>query len=122
MKKIDWTKPIRWTAEFRGENDGLLGLKVVHTQFGKAVVSWDAGLEIVDAYGYREGKPFIENVPEELYLRLCRHDGSWRLDGAGSGPSWGVYKDKQAIPRAVWEDYYGDHLEDENHILVKVPS
>jgi hypothetical protein len=114
-KKIDWTKPIRWVEGFRYRNHHLHGLTVVYRQHGNAVVAGDYGMDIVDSEGCRNGEPFIENVPEELYLRLFRHSAysPWQLD---------AYNSEQALPRDLWAACYQDRMEDENHILVKVPS
>ena len=119
-KKIDWAKPVRMVDDHEP-------VKVIAVHGDQAFITW--GREAVAYISNRQGKVDgavwreIENVPEELYLRLYREDdGIWRLDGAGRGERWEGYDGEKALPRRMWDRYYGSNVEDKNNILVKVPG
>lgn len=120
-KKIDWTKPVRIVEHGNPEP-----AKVIATFKDQAFVTWgtESTAHATDCYGHIVSMPDykIENVPEELYLRVCRQEnGSYTLDGAGTGEHWEGYDEKQALPRGLWKKYYGSSMESERAFLVKVP-
>jgi len=127
MSKIDWHKPIRAMDGTAAKPYNSHGTRVVW--IGDYVYPVDENGRATASVYYPKatgrscsvGERLVENVPEELYLRLCNSGGQWRLDGAGSGPYWGAYEEKNALPLQMWKDYYGAALESDRCILVKVP-
>lgn len=132
VKQIDFSKPLRTNVAgypARVVKEGMTVLEY-ETQFNIQRIVVD---ETGAVYAREKARPIgahnfvVENVPEELYLRVCRNEGRksevyYSLDGAGRGAQWEGYDDQQALPLRVWKRYYGDQVEANGRFLVKVPA